>query len=356
MQGGSVNRNSTVAAQDIEGEDAPERYRTAQAYLAILGMMSPHRALTSADVAGRLAEAGLTYTTRNVQLMLRSLAEVNPDLVRDDSEKPYRYRWRQGAANPWNPDLGDREALVLLLAAEHLRQLLPAEVLHWMDARFDDARRRLDPASGTPPFRSWNGKVAVVSQLPPMISPAISPDVLAAVSTALLSDRWLNLDYRNAAGSQLLNRRVMPLALVRQGERLFLVCRFDGYQDTRNLALHRILSAEATPHPFERPKFSLQTYIDNGGFGFGNGERVRLVLRVAPHLAELLAETPLAADQAITEDRDGWMRVAATVLRSEQVRWWIRGQGNAVEVLEPAGLLMETDSGAPARTPTDAVT
>ncbi|WP_257266243.1 hypothetical protein [Endozoicomonas sp. ONNA2] len=46
--------------------------------------------------------------------------------------------------------------------------------------------------------------------------------------------------------SQLFRQTVMPLGLAQQGPRLFLVCRFKGYDDERNLAMHRMLSAHST--------------------------------------------------------------------------------------------------------------
>ena len=143
----------------------------------------------------------------------------------------------------------------------------------------------------------------------------------------------------------------MPLGLAQQGERLLLVCRFDPHDDLRNLALHRVLRAEATPHPFDRPDFVLDDYIRDGGFGFSNGERIELQLWVAPFLAKLLAETPLSQDQRIEAGEDGRMRVTAQVLRGEQIRWWIRMHGAAIELISPPGLLTEVDTTQPARTP-----
>lgn len=327
-------------------------FENARAYTTAVGMLSRRGWVAAQEVADRLRDSGIQRDLRWVQYLLKHLVEVEDTVDRDDSQKPYLYRWRQDVAHPLNPELSDREALTLLLASAHLRPLLPQTVLSWMSDRFEDARHRLDPRHGARPFNSWPEKVAVVSQLPPMMPPAIEDAVFSSVSEALLNDRWLNVDYRNAAGARLDNRRVMPLALVRQAERLFLVCRFDGYEDVRNLALHRIQTAQVTPHPFERPRdFDLQTYIDSGGFGFGNGERIVLEMRVVPHVADLLAETPLSADQSITLSADGSFRVQASVLRSEQIRWWIRMQGDAVHVLAPTNLLDEVDSSKPASTP-----
>jgi hypothetical protein len=63
----------------------------------------------------------------------------------------------------------------------------------------------------------------------------------------------------------------MPLGLVQQGTRMYLVCRFEGYEDERNLAMHRILSVRASSFNFERPpEFDLKKYDHDGHFGFGH--------------------------------------------------------------------------------------
>lgn len=347
--------NSALDECEAEADKAPPtHYRAARAYMQILGLLSKHRWISAGEVQARLKEAGWEYGKRAVEKMLKSLADEHPAVVRDDSVKPFLYSWSTDQDNPWNPELSDRESLTLLLAGEHLRQLLPTEVQHWMDGRFREAKRRMDPARGVQPFNSWPQKVAVVSLLPAMLPPKISPEVYANVSQALLSDRWLNVDYRNANGKLIQDRRIMPLALVQQAERLFLVCRFGDYQDVRHLALHRMLSAQATPHEFERPKdFSLQHHISSGRFGFGNGEFMQLKLRVQRHIADLLVETPLSTDQEIFPEGgdDGQSIVIATVPRSEQMRWWIRMQGRAVAVVEPFSLFDELNAIEPPRTP-----
>ena len=333
--------------------DKASPYRTARAYMQILGLLSRQHWVSASQVQARLEEAGWCYGKRAVEKMLKSLAEEHPGVERDDSVKPYLYRWCSDLHLPWNPELSDREALTLLLAAEHLRQLLPSEVQQWLDGRFREARSRLDPVRGVQPFNTWSQKVAVVNLLPPMMPPHISPEVYQNVSQALLKDLWLNVDYRNADGQLKQNRRVMPLALVQQAERLFLVCRFSDYDDIRHLALHRMVTAQATPHSFERPRdFSLQRHINAGRFGFSNGEPMRLKLRVHRHIADLLSETPLSKDQEISLATGEEPRaiVTATVPRSEQIRWWIRMQGLAVEVMEPEDLLEEVNSRKSIRT------
>lgn len=55
--------------------------------------------------------------------------------------------------------------------------------------------------------------------------------------------------------------------------------------------------------------------------------------------AEHLYETPLSMDQVITPDKqDGWVRVEATIRDTSQLRWWLLGFGEQVQVLRPSSL------------------
>lgn len=175
------------------------------------------------------------------------------------------------------PHLTAQESLLLRLAEEHLRHLLPPQLVDSMDGLFPQARRNLSGgggSSGVPLEREWPRKVRVVATSQPLLPPHIRAGVLEHVSEALYANRWLELDYENAAG-QRRPARVMPLGLAQQGAGLYLVCRYEGYDNERSLALHRIHHAQASTLTFERPRdFDLQCYDEDGRFGFGEGERI----------------------------------------------------------------------------------
>jgi predicted DNA-binding transcriptional regulator YafY len=123
---------------------------------------------------------------------------------------------------------------------------------------------------------------------------------------------------------------VMPLGLAQQGPRVYLVCRYDGHDNERSLALHRILSATASTFTFERPKeFDLKKYDDDGRFGYGEGERIRLSFRIQKEAGFHLLESPLSDDQRVVEHDDVY-QIAATVVDSAMLDWWLRGFGEQV--------------------------
>ena len=287
------------------------------------------RKVTASELHRQLTDAGIDRDLRTIQRQLEMLSE-HFEIERDDRSKPYGYRWLEQAKALAVPNLTPQESLLLQLAEEHLKNLLPARLMKSMEGFFSQAKRNLGPDSSARLEREWPGKVRVVATSQPLLPPKVAPGVFEVVSEALYSNRWLLLDYRNSTGKR--NKvEVMPLGLVQQGPRLYLVCRYRGYDNERNLALHRILSAEISTLTFERPKeFDLKRYDDDGRFGFGDGEKVRLTF-VIDHDAGLhLLESPLSSDQQVHEIAGGKIEITATVIDSAMLDRWLRGFGRSV--------------------------
>lgn len=287
------------------------------------------RKVTASDLHRQLKDAGIDRDLRTIQRQLEMLSE-HFEIERDDRSKPYGYRWLQHAKALAVPNLTPQESLLLQLAEEHLKHLLPARLMKSMEGFFSQARRNLGPDSSARLEREWPDKVRVVATSLPMLPPQIIPGVFEAVSEALYRNLWLHLDYRNAAGKRS-QVDVMPLGLVQQGPRLYLVCRYRDFDNERNLALHRILSAEISTMTFERPKtFDFKRYDDDGRFGFGEGKRIRLSFRIERGAGLHLLETPLSADQQVVEHKDGQLEITATVVDSAMLQWWLRGFGESI--------------------------
>ena len=287
------------------------------------------RKVTASDLHRQLKDAGIDRDLRTIQRQLEMLSE-HFEIERDDRSKPYGYRWLEQAKALAVPNLTPQESLLLQLAEEHLKNLLPARLMKSMEAFFSQAKRNLGPDSSARLEREWPSKVRVVATSQPLLPPKIAPGVFETVSESLYSNHWLHLDYQNSGGKR--NKvEVMPLGLVQQGPRLYLVCRYRGYDNERNLALHRILAAEMSTLTFDRPKeFDLKKYDDDGRFGFGEGEMVKLVFRIERQAGLHLLETPLSANQQVVELEDGNLEITATVVDSAMLEWWLRGFADAV--------------------------
>lgn len=307
----------------------PDSLETLQISLELLRRIPKGRTVTAPELREQLAEAGFERDVRTIQRQLEVLTEYC-DLDRDDSTKPYRYSWKPCAKGLSLPSLSTQESLLLILAEQHLNALLPARLMKSMESFFAQAHTQLGGTASTQREREWLNKVRVVSTTQPLLPPKISPDIFEQVSNALYGNQWLEIDYQNAAGKRSKNR-AMPLGLAQQGTRLYLVCRFDGYDNERSLALNRIVAARATTLTFERPKeFDLKKYDDDGRFGYGNGERIRLQFRIDKDAGLHLLESPLSANQEVKELVDEY-EITATVVDSAMLDWWLRGFGDSVK-------------------------
>lgn len=285
--------------------------------------------VTAGELHRQLKDVGIERDLRTIQRQLEMLSE-HLEIERDDRSKPYGYRWLENATALAVPNLTAQESLLLQLAERHLKNLLPPRLMHSMEGFFNQARRNLGPDSKARLEREWPNKVRVVATSQPLLPPKIAPGVFEAVSDALYSNRWLDVDYQNASGKRV-KSDVMPLGLVQQGPRLYLVCRYAGFDNERNLALHRIISARMTTLTFDRPKhFNLKQYDDDGRFGFGDGKRVSLSFRIERDAGMHLLETPLSVDQQVVERKDGALDITATVVDSAMLEWWLNGFGSHV--------------------------
>lgn len=312
---------------------------TLRLVMAILRRVPRVGSITAQRLQEQLAAEGLQRDVRTIQRQLESLS-TDPELglERDDRSKPYGYRWAKGAKGLSVTSLTPQEALLLRLAEQQLKSLLPARLVKSLDGFFEQAHRQLADMEPTQSEREWLGKVRVVSTSQPLLPPKIDPRVFEEVSNALYSNLWLEVEYQSGSGKQT-RSKVMPLGLVQQGPRLYLVCRFDGYDNERCLALHRLRKAQALTLIFERPAgFSLQQFDDEGRFGWGSGKPIDLVFWASKGLGGNLLETPLSSDQVVEEVDDGY-RVSASVVDSMLLRQWLRGHGKDVRVVAPAGLL-----------------
>ena len=308
--------------------DRKDSLDTAFLLLEILKRIPKGRKITAAELQEQLAAKGLARDIRSIQRHLDTLSE-RFDIERDDRSKPYGYRWKEGAEGIALPSLSPQESLLLKMAHEHLRALLPPKLSKTLAGFFDQAESNLGPGTSAKQERAWLKKVRVVPTSQPLLPPEVKPAVFEAVTEALFENRYLEVVYKNASG-QTVEAKVMPLGLAQQGPRLYLVCRFDGYDNERNLALHRFVRVVASTLTFEYPKdFDLAKFDADGHFGYGNGEKVRLSFRIDKETGLHITESPLSKDQVVVEHEDCY-EITATVVDSAMLEWWLRGFGEQV--------------------------
>lgn len=292
----------------------------------ILRAIPRRRYITSREILAQLSAQGWQLSLRSLQRHLDVLVE-RFHLECDTRSRPYGYRWPPGARGFSLPLLTPAEALLLQLAHSELVNILPARTLKNLAPLFDSARAELSALHTPLAERRWLSKVRRIPDNQPLLPPKLSPQVFEAVSEALLAERKLHIEYRNAKGKRT-QATVYPLGLVQQGVRLYLVCRFEGHDNERILALPRILTAHVGCEGFTWPSgFVLARYDAEGHFGISLGRRVRLSFKIEAASGRHLMESPLSPDQSVVEE-DGALAVSATLNETELLHRWLRGWGD----------------------------
>ena len=219
------------------------------------------------------------------------------------------------------------ESLLLRLAEEHLKYQVPARIMSALTPLFESARHALNETSASSKQNAWMQKVAFVPDSIALMPPTILMRIFNSVSEALYRDSKLDIEYQNVSG-ECKKRTVSPLGLVQQEHRLYLICKFDGYDDIRHLALHRIKTAEVLDFAADRPHdFRLQEYIAQRHVNYSNGGKVHFIVEFTnPVTKTILEETPFNRTQTIESLPDGAWRLEAimddTVLLDGWVAAW----------------------------------
>lgn len=307
----------------------PETIETTVLALELLRRIPRGRKITARELHEQLLHAGIARDLRTIQRNLEMLCD-HFDIECDNRSRPYGYRWLENANGVSLPMLTPQESLLLAMAEAHLKPILPSRLIKSMTGLFTQAQRNLhDNVSGRLEAE-WPDKVRIVATSQPLLPPPIADGVFEAVSEALYLNRLLRITYRNASGKESENT-VMPLGLAQQGPRLYLVCRFEGYNNERSLALNRILSTSVSTFTFERPvEFNLKKYDDDGRFGFGEGHQIFLTFEIDRTAGFHLIESPLSLDQTHREIGNERLEFSATVVDSAMLKWFLAAFGEAV--------------------------
>lgn len=284
----------------------------------------------------KLQASGFETTARTIQRDLNTLSTTIP-LTSDDSN-PQGWSWLEDAVQLDLPALEPQAALTFQLVERYMQSLLPASTLTYLQPWFTTAEAVLHQQSNS--ITSWPNKIRVLPRGVQLQAPSIDPQVQFLIYQSLSQERRVHISYLSRASKEIKNYTISPLALVVRDKVIYLLCTMKDYTDIRQLALHRIHSAEATNDAINRPKdFDVDAYIASGAFGILDSERnLKLVANFDASAAAHLYETPISTDQQLQGQEDGSVKLTATVKDTLEICWWLLAFGDQVEVLGPAKL------------------
>ena len=105
-------------------------------------------------------------------------------------------------------------------------------------------------------------------------------------------------------------------------------------------ALHRFIEVDETEEPKRKlADFNIDDWVGRGGFDADQHEEtIRLVARFSPKVGDHLFETPVEGQRSLTVCDDSRLELTADIRDTHQLRWWLRGFGPDVEVIEPTNM------------------
>jgi len=297
--------------------------------------------ISTSELMQGLADEGFETTPRTLQRDLVRMSSIYP-LLCDDRDKPFGWSWSRDANVHEVPGIDSDTALAFYLAEKHLEPLLPRTTLKRLEPHFRRAEEVLDQADSDKGNPAWRNKVRVLHRGPGLKNPAIKSDVQSAVYDALLRNRRLGVEYLPRGATASKQYELNPLGLVLKDGLFYLVCSMWDYPDIRLLALHRMNTATVMDIPCAAPDgFDLDAYIASGELDFAIGGVIKLKARISRQVAIHLEERPLHKDQRLIEsDEDTWL-LESTTQDTNELRWWLLGFGQNVEVIAPDGLRNE---------------
>ncbi|QEY59091.1 WYL domain-containing protein [Pseudomonas sp. C27(2019)] len=297
------------------------------------------RYISSQQLYARLADAGYGVSLRTVQRDLVKLSSHFP-LVQSEAsgrgKTGVAWAFAKDSQHMAFPGMDAVTALTVSMALEHLKPLLPRQVLQHLQPWQEEAEEQLHKLNCSR-FQGWMDKVRIAPQHF-LQAPQVDAEAVGLIYQALLDNRQFRATYKGKP-----ERIIHPYGLVQQGHTLYVLCRFYQFDDVRITALHRYQSVElleASVRPF--PEFNIDDYLESGAMHWilPDQQCLELRLRISPWLAQHLEETPLSDKQSVTIDPQNPERylLDAEVLDGMQLRRWLLSQGAGLQVLGPAQL------------------
>lgn len=306
------------------------------------------RWVTVNEIAKDLNEQGYIAEIHSVRRDLKALLETHQQLECNDNSNAageaknglaHGYRW-SGKDNQATGGITLPEALSLVMVERYLSQSLPVLLTRSLHDIFNKAHQTLELHKKSQ-FTHWPDKFCVVQPAQPLIPPVLDQAILGAVHEALLNEKQLQVSYLATmhADSKLKSYRLHPQGLLQRGPVTYLAAMTNDYEEVYLYALHRMQAAQLLETDCRhKPAFNLTDFAEKKGH-FGSAQAIHFKARICDHLALMLEETRLSENQQISPvDDSGYREIAADITNTWQLRWWILGECDRIEVLEPEEL------------------
>lgn len=324
-----------ATATPSKRNDAGHPRDTAIRYLNMLSLIPLEpRHIGTRELTSKLAERGHPVDTRTVQRDLQNLSRLFKLGLLPGTGREQRWYFCKGSPAHW-PAMDLDTALAVTLAEQDLHRLLPQQIMQSFDCVVQQAKSTLNAQDAAGKRSTWANNIRIVpSAFAPQVR-ELAPDVLTVVYDALGLRRQLHIT-RDGKTSV-----VNPLGLVMRGSVLYLVSTYEGYQDIRITALHRIQHAERLPgNAVIPPGFHLDTVLAEGilQWRLEPGKPKAFEVHASASAASYFAEHRVNDSQTLSRQKDGSTVVRFTTEDTLALRQWLLGFAAEIEVRKPAAV------------------
>jgi predicted DNA-binding transcriptional regulator YafY len=286
----------------------------------------------------KLTEQGYPVSERTIQRDLKRILDAGFfGLDQDTENKPFGWYMAAGHSKK-SPIFDNKTALAWALSSDTLAKLLPAQCFQALKKYFVSANQQLDSQKGNL-FHHWKEKVRYVPNGIQYKEPIIDSKVWESITTGLLEQKKINVEYKRRESGQPKKMDLHPLGLIVRNNLTYLVASAREYDYINCYALNRFHYVEVTSEKATVPNnFSLDQYIASGNAGWGDqkGKHIALKARISPSIANHLNETPVGKNQKISDILDtDWKELTVSIPDNQESLWWVFSLNSQIEVIEP---------------------
>ncbi|NVK24446.1 MAG: WYL domain-containing protein [Gammaproteobacteria bacterium] len=290
------------------------------------------KSLTTRQIHEHVKAFEPNISLRTIQRDLMELTDVI-GLTFDDDSKSEGYGWSFAfdSPNQFIPSISKEEALSLKLVQEHLKLYLPSHTYERLTALFKKSDNVLQNSSET---KDWSSLVQPMPQALSFTPTDVNQEHIDAIYNGLMNESWLHIQYGNKDKTY----KVKPLGVIIRDSKLVMVCQYDGFDNVRNLLVHRLKSVEVLDQTFQSD-FSLKDYIAKQAAAvLLNKDNIELTFEAKGYVKNLLNESELNETQKVSQLSEDWVLVKVSVPHTVELENWLLSQLHDIRLLGPESL------------------
>ena len=188
-------------------------------------------------------------------------------------------------------------------------------------------------------MRNWKKKVLTLNEGFQLTQAKVSSEILSTIHQALWEGKMISVKYTSKYKKKPSSYELNPGGLVYRGRISYLICSFDNDRDRPvYLPLHRFKKVIVGEKPSSLEGKDVKNLV-KGLLGYKvSNQKIKIKLKFSQMAGGHLFETPISSSQKIKLSADGYIIVEDKVDDDMELRFWIQGFADRVEVMGPKKL------------------